>query len=198
MIDINKGISDLEESFGRRLTDEEKFNITLFGGLMNTFWTNTKQNDSDPKPETLPKEEIKPMDIGEVIDGLDYCLSTGKCIGCANSDGRMVATCRPLVENALRLLKEQNNTIDKLRRHNASLISNGIQDAMHKEEIVSNTLKNARMKVENNLNTSYIAENHDHESLQYMYYCKGIRDACWAIDKLIDGYQRHEISEETT
>jgi len=54
-------------------------------------------------------EEIKPMEIGEVIDGLDYCLSTGKCIGCANSEGRMVATCRPLVENALRLLKEKNN-----------------------------------------------------------------------------------------
>ena len=114
MIDINKGISDLEESFGRRLTDEEKFNIGLFGEFMNTFWDNTKQNDSDPKPDPLPEEEIKPMDIGEVIDGLDYCLSTGKCIGCANSEGRMVATCRPLVENALRLLKDQNNTISKL------------------------------------------------------------------------------------
>ena len=109
MIDINKGISDLEESFGRRLTDEEKFNIGLFGEFMNTFWDNTKQNDSDPKPDPL-----KQMGIGEVIDGLDYCLSTGKCIGCANSEGRMVATCRPLVENALRLLKDQNNTISKL------------------------------------------------------------------------------------
>ena len=114
MIDINKGISDLEESFGRRLTDEEKFNIALFGEFMNTFWANTKPKDSNLNPIPQTEEEIKPMDIGEVIDGLDYCLSTGKCIGCANSDGRMVATCRPLVENALRLLKDQNNTISKL------------------------------------------------------------------------------------
>ena len=114
MIDINKGISDLEKSVGRRLTDEEKFNIALFGEFMNKFWANTKQNDSDPKPDPLPKEEIQQMDIGEVIDGLDYCLSTGRCIGCATSEGRMVATCRPLVENALRLLKDQNNTISKL------------------------------------------------------------------------------------
>ena len=111
MIDINKRISDLEESFGRRLTDEEKSNIALFCEFMNTLWDDTKPNDSSPKPEPLPKEEIKPMDIGEVIDGLDYCLSTGKCIGCVNSEGRMVVTCRPLVENALRLLKGQNNTI---------------------------------------------------------------------------------------
>lgn len=109
MIDINKGISDLEASIGRRLTDEEKFSIALFGEFMNTFWANTKQNDSSTKPEPLSKEEIKQMDIGEVIDGLDYCLSTGKCIGCAHSEGRMVATCRPLIENALRLLKEKNS-----------------------------------------------------------------------------------------
>lgn len=89
------------------------------------------------------------------------------------------------LDDAVSLLNEYRDEIDKLRRHNASLISNGIQDAMHKDEIVSNTLKNARIKVENNLNTSYIAENHDHESLQYMYYCKGIRDACWAIDAMI-------------
>ena len=109
MIDINKGISDLEASIGRRLTDEEKFSIALFGEFMNTFGANTKQNDSSTKPEPLSKEEIKQMDIGEVIDGLDYCLSTGKCIGCAHSEGRMVATCRPLIENALRLLKEKNS-----------------------------------------------------------------------------------------
>lgn len=180
MIDINKGISDLEESFGRRLTDEEKFNIALFGEFMNTFWANTKPNDSSTKPEPLPKEEIKPMDIGEVIDGLDYCLSTGKCIGCANSEGRMVATCRPLVENALRLLKGQNNTIDKLRRHNASLVANGIQDALSKDEIVTNVLKNARIKVDQ------LQNNYHSDGMQHMYYCKGIRDACWAIDKMIE------------
>ena len=118
MIDINKGISDLEDSFGRRLTDEEKSNIALFGEFMNTFWDNTKQNDSDPKPEPL-----KQMDIGEVIDGLDYCLSTGKCIGCANSEGRMVATCRPLVENALRLLKD-------LDQRNQELMEDLAQEAL--------------------------------------------------------------------
>jgi len=163
MIDINKGISELEESFGRRLTDEEKFNIALFGEFMNTFWDNTKPNVSDPKPEPLPKEEIKPMDIGEVIDGLDYCLSTGKCIGCVHGEGRMVATCRPLVENALRLLKEKNNTI------------------LEHDEIVTNTLKNARLKIEQLLNE----DSYKPDTMQYMYYCFGIRDACWAIDKMI-------------
>ena len=181
MIDINKGISDLEGSFGRRLTDEEKFNIALFGEFMNTFWANTIPKDSNPNPIPQAEEEIKPMDIGEVIDGLDYCLSTGKCIGCANSEGRMVATCRPLVENALRLLKEYSAEIDKLRRHNASLIANGIQDALSHDEIVTNTLKNARLKVEQLLNE----DSYKPDTMQYMYYCKGIRDACWAIDAII-------------
>lgn len=184
MIDINKGISDLEKSVSRRLTDEEKFNIALFGEFMNTFWANTEPKNSEDKPELPPPEEIPPMDIDEVISGLDYCLNTGKCIGCANSEGRMVATCRPLVENALRLLNEYRDEIDKLRRHNASLVANQIQGCSICD-VRTNTLKNARIRIENNLNDSETRMKYDYDSLQYMFYCKGIRDACWAIDKMI-------------
>ena len=103
MIDINKGISDVEASIGRSLTDDEKRMTTLFGEFMNMFWRNHPEEYISPPPPI--REERSDMEIGEVIDGLDYCLSTGKCIGCEYSEGRMVVTCRPLAENALRLLQ---------------------------------------------------------------------------------------------
>ena len=106
MLDIYKCLSDLERSLGRSLTDEEKLSTALFGEFMNTFWENTKPNDPEPKPAPPHDEEIPPMEIGDVIDGIDYCLNTGKCVGCDHSKGRLVVTCRPLVVNALEMLKE--------------------------------------------------------------------------------------------
>lgn len=97
------------------------------------------------------------------------------------------------LDDAVALLNEYRDEIDKLRRHNASLVANGIQTTLRDGEIKTNALKNARMKVEHLLNE----DSYKPDTMQYMYYCFGIRDACWAIDKLIDGYQRHEISEET-
>ena len=46
-------------------------------------------------------------------------------------------------------------------------------------------LRRARHKIEEALNNSYTSEHYSHESMQFMYYCKGIRDACWAIDAMI-------------
>lgn len=89
------------------------------------------------------------------------------------------------LDDACNLLDEYRNEIDKLRRHNISLLGNSMRDAMNKDEIVSNTLKNARIKIENHLNTSYTAEHCPPGSIQYLFYCKGIRDACWAIDAMI-------------
>jgi len=89
------------------------------------------------------------------------------------------------LDDAVDLLNEYRNEIDKLRRHNASLVANGIQDALSHDDIKTNTLKNARIRIENNLNNSEISMKYDHDSLQYMFYCKGIRDACWAIDAMI-------------
>lgn len=86
------------------------------------------------------------------------------------------------LDDAVALLNEYRDEIDKLRRHNASLVSNGIQDALSKDEIVTNTLKNARLKVEQLLNE----DSYKPDTMQYMYYCFGIRDACWAIDKMIE------------
>jgi hypothetical protein len=85
------------------------------------------------------------------------------------------------IDDAIELLDEYSAEIDKLRRHNASLIANGIQDALSNDEIVTNTLKNARLKVEQLLNE----DSYKPDTMQYMYYCFGIRDACWAIDKMI-------------
>ena len=81
------------------------------------------------------------------------------------------------LDDAVALLDKDAEEIDKLRRNNASLV----QASLSKDEIVTNTLKNARLKVENLLNESLYGR----ESIQYLYYCKGIRDACWAIDDMI-------------
>lgn len=81
------------------------------------------------------------------------------------------------LDDAVALLDEDAEEIDKLRR----LVANGIQASLSKDEIVTNALKNARLKVENLLNESLYGR----ESIQYLYYCKGVRDACWAIDDMI-------------
>ena len=81
------------------------------------------------------------------------------------------------LDDAVALLDKDAEEIDKLSRNNASLV----QASLSKDEIVTNTLKNARLKVENLLNESLYGR----ESIQYLYYCKGIRDACWAIDDMI-------------
>lgn len=85
------------------------------------------------------------------------------------------------LDDAVALLNEYRNEIDKLRRHNASLVANCIQDALSHDEIATNTLKNARLKVEQLLNE----DSYKPDTMQYMYYCFGIRDACWAIDDMI-------------
>ena len=88
------------------------------------------------------------------------------------------------LDDAVALLDEDAKEIDKLRRHNASLVANQIQGCSICD-VRTNTLKNARIRVENNLNDSEISMKYDYDSLQYLYYCKGVRDACWAIDDMI-------------
>ena len=85
------------------------------------------------------------------------------------------------LDDAVALLGEDAEEIDKLRRHNASLVANGIQTPLREDEIKTNTLKNARLKIEQLLNE----DSYKPDTMQYMYYCFGIRDACWAIDKMI-------------
>lgn len=96
------------------------------------------------------------------------------------SSGVLADTVTQAIDDTIELLCEYSAEIDKLRRHNASLV-NGIQDALSKDEIVTNTLKNARLKIEQLLNE----DSYKPDTMQYMYYCFGIRDACWAIDKMI-------------
>ena len=78
------------------------------------------------------------------------------------------------------LLDEDAKEINKLRQHNASLVANGIQASLSKDEIVTNVLKNARIKVDQ------LQNNYHSDGMQHMYYCKGVRDACWAIDNMIN------------
>ena len=94
------------------------------------------------------------------------------------------------LDDAVALLDEDAKEIDKLRRHNASLVGNGIQASLSKDEIVTNILKNARLKIENLPNNSYAPD-----SMQYLYYCKGIRYACWAIDDMIVLDEQEEKDE---
>lgn len=101
------------------------------------------------------------------------------------SSGVLADTVTQAIDDTIELLYESSAEIDKLRRHNASLVANGIQTPLREDEIKTNTLKNARHKIEEALNNSYISEHYSHESMQFMYYCKGIRDACWAIDAMI-------------
>lgn len=85
------------------------------------------------------------------------------------------------LDDAVALLDEDAKEIDKLRRHNASLVANGIHASLSKDEIVTNVLKNARLKVENLLPESLCSR----ESIQHLFYCKGVRDACLVINDMI-------------
>lgn len=89
------------------------------------------------------------------------------------------------LDDAVALLDEDAKEIDKLRRHNASLIDNGIQACINKDEIVTNALKNARLKIENLLNIPSERRKYPEDSVQSMYYSFAVRDACWAIDDMI-------------
>ena len=86
------------------------------------------------------------------------------------------------LDDVVALLNEYRDEIERLRRHNASLVASQIQGCSVCD-VRTNTLKNARIKIENNLNDSEISMKYDYDSLQYMFYCNGIRDACWAIDR---------------
>lgn len=46
-------------------------------------------------------------DIGKILEAEEYCLTNGKCTECKFSKGRMFATCRYLMEDIFKLLKEQ-------------------------------------------------------------------------------------------
>lgn len=103
------------------------------------------------------------------------------------SSGVLADTVTQAIDDTIELLYEYSAEIDKLRRHNASLVANGIQDALSHDEIVTNTLKNARLKVEQLLNE----DSYKPDTMQYMYYCFGIRDACWTIDAMIKELEDH-------
>ena len=48
------------------------------------------------------------------------------------------------------------------------------------------TLIKAREVITQAANESYTKQHYGNESVQYLWYSKGIRDACWAIDKLLE------------
>ena len=113
----------------------------------------------------------------------DHNLLTQK-LALIASNAVLSDTVASALDDAVALLNEYRDEIDKLRRHNASLVASQIQGCSICD-IRTNTLKNARIRIENNLNNSETSMKYDYDSLQYMYYCKGIRDACWAIDAMI-------------
>lgn len=55
-------------------------------------------------------------DIEKILEAAEYCLTNGKCTECKFSNGRMFATCRYLMEDALALLKEQQEENERIRR----------------------------------------------------------------------------------
>lgn len=48
------------------------------------------------------------------------------------------------------------------------------------------TLIKAREAITQAANESYTKQHYGNESAQYLWYSKGIRDACWAIDELLE------------
>ena len=48
-------------------------------------------------------------DIEKILEAAEYCLTNGKCTECKFSNGRMFATCRYLMEDAIAMLKEQEH-----------------------------------------------------------------------------------------
>ena len=73
----------------------------MFGNFVDFIFPKTNNK------EIQTEKESKILEINEVIAGLDYCLNEKQCIGCKFGEDRMFATCKPLAENALRLLKKQ-------------------------------------------------------------------------------------------
>lgn len=95
------------------------------------------------------------------------------------------------LDDAVALLNEYRAEIDKLRRHNASLVANGIQTPLREDEIKTNTLKNARLKIEDLLNIPSERRKYPEDSVQSMYYSFAVRDACWEIDAMIKEPEAH-------
>ena len=117
----------------------------------------------------------------------DHNLLTQK-LALIASNAVLSGTVVSALDDAVALLNEYRDEIDKLRRHNVSLLGNSMHDAMHKDEIVSNTLKNARIKIEQAGQRGQKEQYHvdgEYGDHGWLHYCKGIRDACWAIDAMI-------------
>ena len=125
-------------------------------------------------------------DIEKTMNGLECCLAvkfagTKTCFDCPyrEQDGYLNTLCEDyLMADALEIIK-------KLK-----VIPN------HKE-IQTNALKNARLQIELRGQRGQKEQYHvngeygDHGWIDYL---KGIRDACWAVDEMIDGYRRHELT----
>lgn len=52
-------------------------------------------------------------DIGIILEAAEYCLTNGKCTECKFSKGGMFATCRYLMEDAVELLNELRDALNK-------------------------------------------------------------------------------------
>lgn len=57
------------------------------------------------------------------------------------------------------------------------------------------SLKEARKAIEQAANESDILKKYGHDSVPYLYYAKGIRDACWTIDDIIEKLKEDKKNE---
>ena len=75
-----------------------------------------------PNCEKEPCTLKERHNMDNIIEAMEYCLTKGKCTDCKFSKGRMFTTCRYLVEDMSKRLKERkeveedlNNSINFLR-----------------------------------------------------------------------------------
>jgi len=54
-------------------------------------------------------------DIEKIIKGLEQCVGTGKCQDCVYGKEHPALSCKALLKDALELLKEQQEKIEKAR-----------------------------------------------------------------------------------
>ena len=125
-------------------------------------------------------------DIEKTMNGLECCLAvknagTKTCFDCPykEKDGHLNTPCEDyLMADALEIIKK-------------------LKVIPNYKEIQTNTLKNARLQIELRGQRGQKEQYHvdgEYGDKGWMDYLKGIRDACWAVDEMIDGYRRHELT----
>jgi thermostable 8-oxoguanine DNA glycosylase len=120
-------------------------------------------------------------DKDKIFDAFRNCITEPKCKDCPWESCEEFHQTKKipldLCLDILKLLKEQET-----EKYSTD----------HDNELIRHVLSTARQHIEECLNKAKVR--YGGETAEFLMFAKGIRDACWAIDEMIDGYRRHELT----